>query len=143
MTGEAEPEGTQESGGALRAQLEAALAERTQWQSVAAAQTASRFNHVTAEDLSGVPHDQLEAKATEVSAARVQERQSILESELAARGLTAEQITQALATPVTGKQAPSQPNLEHLGSLPGGRPATVDFEGLTGPDLIRAAVSAR
>ena len=145
MSDSADLEGTQETGGALRAQLEAVLAENAGLKGTIAAEVATRFALVKPEDLKDVPSDQLAAKAAELNETRKQERELILREGLAARGLSEEQIAQTLAKPVTAAQVSTpQPNhFSALNHLEGNRPSDVQFEGLSGPALIRAAIDSR
>jgi hypothetical protein len=144
MAGGYESEESQETGGGLRAQLEAAIAEKAAAERALAETIAGNFQHVRAEDLSGVPRSELSSKAVEIEAQRKAEQETLVQNALKSRGLTDEQITELLAG--NGAQAPAtqpvaQGAPEVLGRIQGTPPSVKpDTEGLVGPQRIRAAL---
>jgi hypothetical protein len=144
MSGEHGSEESQETGGGLRAQLEAAIAEKAAAERALAETIAGNFQHVKAEDLSGVPRSELAAKAAEIENQRKVEQETLVQSALKARGLTDDQIAELLAgsgAPAPSSQPAPQGAPEILGRIQGTPPsAKPDTEGLVGPQRIRAAL---
>lgn len=136
----------QESGGALRDNLEAAIAETKALKKVLAETTAGSFQYVKPEDLMDVAPNDLATKAAEIEQARATERQEVLKSELTARGWTEEQIEQTLAAeaPKAEQKREQTQNVQSalngLGGGPPARPKPGEGEGLYGRDRIRASM---
>jgi len=141
MTTEGSDESGQESGGALRDNLEATNAENKVLREALTANVVGRFKYVSPEDLAGVAPNDLDAKAAEIEQTRTGERQSLLTEELTARGLTEAQIAEIVGQ--SSGAAPTPPaastSLGNVGKPPTKvKPGTED--GLYGPDRIRAAL---
>jgi len=134
----------QETGGELRAKLEAALDENKNLKSSVSSLTAekvirdSNLTYVKPEDLSGLSTDEMVAKATELEASKAAQAEELAAKFLAAKGVTLDQIDGAAAGQ---KPAETATRVASLGSLPGTRPKP-DFEGLHGADLLYAAYNA-
>ena len=139
MTTDLESAETNESGGALREKLEATNSENRQLREALAASAVINFKHVTAEDLKDVAPGDLQTRAAALEAERTEQRQTVLNEELKARGLTDEQI-EKLAGPAPAAQSSPSP-LEQIGNIgtPVVRPAPGAEDGLYGPSRIRAA----
>lgn len=145
MAGGNESEESMETGGGLRAQLEAAIAEKAAAERALAETVAGNFQHVKAEDLSGVPRSELAAKAAEIEGQRKAEQETLVQTALKSRGLSDEQIAELLAgnagAPASSEQPAPQGAPEVLGRIQGTPPsAKPDTEGLVGPQRIRAAL---
>lgn len=146
MSGEHESEESNETGAGLRSRLEAEIARANQAEQALRATVAGGFQHVKPEDLAGVPHGELTAKAAEIENARKAEQETLVQQALKSRGLTDEQITALLTAegqPAQTSEA-SQGAPAFLGNLNAAPPSrTEDFAGLVGPARIRAATAAR
>lgn len=119
---------TQESGGALRANLEAALAENKALRSLAVDKLVSEHKYVKPEDFKDVSPDQFATKAQEVEQARAQEAQQLLKAALAEQLGSDVDLDEALAK-ITGKQ----PSGDAEGSKPtGGTPTFASGVGIAG-----------
>lgn len=119
---------TQESGGALRANLEAALAENKALRSLAVDKFVSEHKYVKPEDFKDVSPDQFATKAQEVEQARAQEAQQLLKAALAEQLGSDVDLDEALAK-ITGKQ----PSGDAEGSKPtGGTPTFASGVGIAG-----------
>jgi hypothetical protein len=136
-------ESAMESGKEFREKFEATQAENAALRTQIAEQLG-----VKAEDLKGVPADQLVTKATELKAAAAAEEERILREALSKRGVQADDLEAALAA-LKGGSAGSAPTQEtkpapspfaSTGSLGGGPPGSLPTEGLYGVDNIRAAL---
>lgn len=141
MTTDGSDESGQESGGALRANLEATNAENKVLREALTTQVVGRFKYVSPEDLAGVAPNDLDAKAAEIETQRAEQRQSLLNEELKARGLSDKQIAEivgqsSVGTPPTQSASPDLGNIGDKLTRP--KPGTED--GLYGPDRIRAAL---
>jgi hypothetical protein len=134
-----------ESGSALREKLEATIEANKATAAELNRRVASAHEFVTPEDLAGVPLDQLDAKAAEISQARAAERQALLVEELKRRGVAEDQLEAALANlGVKPQEQPAPSQVASLGQLPGNVPAVNQVpEGVRGYDRIRAAIGAR
>jgi mannitol-1-phosphate/altronate dehydrogenase len=126
-----------ESGTALRAKLEAALAENKALRTTAATTVAQTFKYVKPEDLAEVAPDQIAVKAQEIEAARTADAEALVKKFLADRGVAEGD----LAKPEPAA-AGAGALIASLGSL-GGQPITPSIvpEGAFGEDRIRAALS--
>lgn len=70
MSGEHESEESMETGAGLRSRLEAEIARANEAEKALRATVAGGFQNVKPEDLAGVPHSELTAKAAEIENAR-------------------------------------------------------------------------
>jgi hypothetical protein len=145
---------TEESGGALRQRLEATLAEKAAAEAKAAQALAeltvvkSGFKFVKTEDLVGIAHEEMAAKAAELEQTRAQERETVLREALVERGVADGDLDAALKA-LAGQATADPPAVNaatraaQLGNLTGppvtGRPSQ---EALYGPDRITAALRA-
>lgn len=146
MSGEHESEESNETGAGLRSRLEAEIARANQAEQALRATVAGGFQHVKPEDLAGVPHGDLTAKAAEIENARIAEQNTLVQTALKARGLTDDQIADLLKA--EGQPAPTPPASQgapaFLGNMNAAPPSRVESgEGLVGRDKIRAAVANR
>ena len=130
----------EESGSALRAKLEAALAEANQLRSQSASLLAEKvvrdegLKYVKPEDLTGVDSSQLADKAREIEAARTAERNELLQSVLAENGLTLEGVGAKTSADDAASRVAS------LGKLGGVPPSQREAEVAPGPSRIHAAM---
>jgi len=134
----------QETGGELRAKLEAALKDLNTLKASNASLTAEKvirdsgLTYVTAADLSEIPTDEMVAKATELEASKAAQAEELAAKFLAAKGVTLDQIDGAAAGQ---KPAETATRVASLGSLQGTRPKP-SFEGKMAQDLLYAAYNA-
>lgn len=147
MSDDNEPDGSNESGSGLRKQLEAALAAQKASDKLLAGYVAKEMiaskglKHVSAEDLAQVPLSEMEAKATELDAAKAAQAESLFRSTLASRGLEGDQLEQTLALLLGSSDEPASEvygRIRSVGKVQAAPPASDIEKGLTGPDLIRA-----
>lgn len=141
-----------ESGGQLRAKLEAALAaNKTLTEEVLGFKaekviSAKGFKFVTPEDLHGVGLDELETKAAEVEAAKAAQRESVVKQVLADKGLQGDQLDAALKNLLSPEQAQADAaigRLAEVGRIQGNVPSTAGEQGLFGKSRIRAALAKK
>lgn len=141
----------QESGRSLRERLEAEIARNRRLEATLAQRVAQQFKFVSAEDLSGVDVEELESKATEIEQRKAEERNQLLRSALEDKGLSADQLDEAVKRLVDGEQKSSSAEpvtdaatarVASLGKLQGTTPTTNPGDGLWGASKIRAAVGA-
>jgi hypothetical protein len=139
VTTEAAEAGT-ESGKEFREKFEATVAENATLR----AQFAEKLG-VSAEDLKGVPADQLVAKATELQEQRKAQREQVLRESLEERGLKGDDLEAALAALKGGTAAagatpeakPAPSPFASTGSLGGGPPGSLPNDNVFGVDRIR------
>jgi hypothetical protein len=138
-------ESNNESGSALRERLEATIEASKATAAELNRRVAAAHEFVTPEDLAGVPLDQLDTRAAEISQARAAERTELLKEELKRRGVAEDQLEAALANLGVATQAPPvSSQVASLGSLPGTVPSVnATPEGVRGYDRIRAALGAK
>lgn len=146
MSGEHESEESMETGAGLRSRLEAEIARANEAEKALRATVAGGFQNVKPEDLAGVPHSELTAKAAEIEDARRVEQETLVMQALQARGLTDDQIADLLKA--EGHPAPppaaSQGAPAFLGNLSAAPPSRQsEGEGLVGRDRIKFAVASR
>ena len=141
MTTDIDPEGSVESGGALREKLEESNADNKVLRDALAATAAERYQFVTPEDLRDVAPGDLNDRAKAIESERTEQRQTVLNEELKARGLSDEQVGKIVGK-LAGASSPPNSALEQLGNIgdPVGRPKPGTQDGLYGPDRIRAAM---
>jgi hypothetical protein len=144
MTTESDLEGTQESGGALRDNLEKALAENRQLKDRLAAEAAAKFQYVKPEDLQDVAPDDLSERAAQLEAERKSQREEVLVAELKARGWSDERIAAELKGDPAPAAKPTPDPLTQVRNVgtPPARPAPGSEDGLFGADRIAAALGA-
>jgi hypothetical protein len=140
VTTDGAPEGGQESGGALRDNLEATLADNKALREVLVTEVTSNFQHVKAEDLAGVAPSELKERAAAIEAQRIQDRQALVSAELKSKGWTDQQVEEFLATPGTPPPSTPKPKFDGNVGTPPARPKPGDEDGLYGPSRIRAAL---
>lgn len=141
-----------QSGGSLRRTLEDALAENRDLKAenigfkakeIIAAQG---FKYVTPEHLAGVALDDLATKAAEIEQAKAEERNSVLKSVLAERGIADDQIEAALGQllqPEAAAQQAAATRVSQLNRLQGNAPGTLPDQALWGVDLIAAGIAEK
>lgn len=138
----------QESGSTLREKLEATIGETKALRGALAERVAAGHKFVTAEDLKDVGFDQMDAKAAEISAQRVAEREGVLRDALAEKGFQGEELEAALAALKGGSAAagsmpeakPAPTPFTSTGSLGGAPPARIPDQQVRGIDRIRVAL---
>lgn len=139
-------EGTNESGGSLRKNLEKALSDNASLAKELSSYKASAviaekgYKFVTPEDLAGVDLANIAAKAEEVEKAKGTQAESLLSSALKAKFGDDLDVEAFLGTLATGKPESESTSLHKLGKIQGQVPGSNKFEGLHGRDLIKAAV---
>lgn len=148
MSDELDSEETTESGGSLRAKLEASLAEN---KTLAAELhqfkardiiTAKGLKHVRPDDLAGVSLADLEAKAEELEAQNAAADAEAVRRVLAAKGLDASAVDKAVTDLLSGESTTETlDRIRSGGRIGGDPPGTNKFEGLYGRDKIYAAYS--
>lgn len=137
---------SEESGTALRAKLEAALAENKVLRSTAATTVAQTFKYVKPEDLADVAPDQIAAKAQEIETARTADAEALVKKFLVDRGVAEGDLESVMANLGQAKPAATagadDALIASLGTL-GGTPIQPQIvpEGAFGEDRIRAAIS--
>lgn len=140
-------EGQSETGGSLRSQLEATIAERNQMASellgFKAAQEigAKGYKHVTVDDLKGVKLDELPAKAAQIEKDKLAVRETVLRDVLKDQGYEdGERLDEAVKKLISPDEshAETSTRLANLGRIAGDFPATHEDEGLTGRKLLQA-----
>lgn len=132
-----------ESGAEFRQKFESLQGENVQLR-----HTIAESLGVSADDLKGVPADQLVTKAAEVKEQRRAEQDRILRESLQARGFDGDDLEAALAQLKGGTAAagampeakPAPSPFASTGSLGGGPPGSLPEQGLFGVDRIRAAL---
>ncbi len=140
MTTEQGEPGT-ESGREFREKFEALQAEAGELRGL----VAEKYG-VSADDLKGVPANQIAAKAQELVEARKAERARVLRESLEERGLSGDNLEAALAqlsgggTQPAPEQKPATNPFASTGSLAGGPPGTLPDPNVRGVSRIRAAV---
>ena len=146
MSDEHGSEEQNESGGLLRQKLEASLARNKELETLARTFQAKDlirekgFTHLTPEDLMGFDDTELEAKATELETQKAAAEADVLRRALEAKGLTADQLDQALAALTSGTTGTNtQPGVREASRIGGAPPGSDRFAGLTGKDLLYAA----
>lgn len=136
----------QESGSTLRAKLEASIAEANALRETAAEATVKGFKYVKPSDLAGVAPKEMASKALEIEAAKAAERDTLLREALAERGLTDDQLDEALGKLAGGEKPDSEPTaadrVASLGQLAGSAPRPPENVG-TGDSRIRAAIASK
>lgn len=140
-------EGQSETGGSLRSQLEATIAERNQMAQellgFRAAQeiSAKGYKHVTAEDLKGVKLDELPAKAAQIEKDKLAVRETVLRDVLKDQGYEdGERLDEAVKKLITPDEshAETSSRLANLGRINGDFPGAHEEETLTGRKLLQA-----
>lgn len=140
-------ESAETSGKEFREKFEATMAENATLR----ASIAEKLG-VSAEDLKGVPADQIITKAAEITEQRKAQRQQVLRESLEERGLSGEDLEAALAqltggkgnTPAPTPEAkPARTPFASTGSLGGGPPGSLPNQNLFGADRIAAALRER
>jgi hypothetical protein len=122
--------GTESTGGGLRAQLEAALADKKALQQAHIETLIGQYGHVRAEDFAGISASQYASHAAQVEQQRIAERDSLLREALVAKGIADGDLDSVISQ----LKAPAEPpasstpasRTASLGGL-AGAPAT--FEG--------------
>lgn len=134
---------TESTGGGLRAQLEAALADKKAAHQLLAEHLVGQFKHVRLEDFAGVSVSQYASHAAQVEQQRLVEREGLLREELAARGF-AEGDLDSVMTQLRGTPAPQPDSPASRTAQLGGLPSSpVAFEGKppeTGREWIMAGL---
>jgi hypothetical protein len=139
VTTETDPEGNEESGGALREQLEASLADNKALREALATTVVKDFKYVSAEDLAQVAPNELQDRASELEAERIAERRSVVTDELKAKGWDEKQIEEFLGDN-QGAPPPPKPKVDPSAGGPPARQKPGEGDGLYGPSRIRAAL---
>jgi hypothetical protein len=137
-------------GGALRQRYEAVLKDAKDAKAELAILRAGAviadkgYKYVKASDLAGVAPSDVEAKATEIEAAKTAERTELLKSSLAENGVDADDVNDGLAELLGRSQHDSQAQLSRLngvGGVGGTVPPVHDTRGLHGVDRIEGALA--
>jgi hypothetical protein len=145
-------EGGAGSGSKLRQKLEEALstnrklAEEVSSFRAREVISSKGFKHVSAQDLAGVPLDQLEAKAAEIEQDKLAQREAVLREVLSEKGMPEQELekaVKALVGDAPGDQTTSAlGRMSQLAKSGGSVPPPVAQEGLFGPSRLRAALAA-
>lgn len=135
-----------ESGTEFRQKFETALSENSQLRNALAEKLG-----VSADDLKGVPADQMVTKAAEIAEQRKLQEEQMLQRALEARGLSGADLEAALAqlkpageAPAPASSpAPARSPFASTGSLGGSPVGSQPTDGLFGVDRIAAALKDR
>jgi hypothetical protein len=104
------------------------------------------FKHVSPEDLKGIPADQIAAKAAEVEAAKLGQREAVLKSVLAERGVPEKDLDAAVANLLGDEKSQQAAALSHVlsaGRVGGVIPQLLDPNSLTPDQMISAGLSRK
>lgn len=141
--GEFDEESENESGGALRQKLEAALKTNAEKDAVIATYKATDvikaqgYKYVTPQDLTGVPIDELAAKAAELEGQKQAAASTLLKTALAG-SVPAEQLDAEVARLLGGAKTDAAADRVHTVSQIQGLPAnTPEVDLNDGPGMIR------
>lgn len=137
-----------ETGGSLRAKLEASNAENREMAAElrsfkAAKEIADKgYKHVTLDDLKDVSLTELSAKAAELETKKTADHEVVLRQVLAAQGYDGDALDTAVSQLLNPEESHNEVStrLASLGRISGGAPGAHDTEGRTGRHLIEAGL---
>lgn len=143
-----QPEGGSETGGSLRAKLEASLEANRQMAAELHGFKAQQiiaekgYKHVTIDDLQGVDLTELATKAEAIEKQNLQLRETVLKETLQSQGLDGDRLDEAVKNLLHPQEshADTSTRLANLGRIAGGAPGAHDTENLTGRQLIMAGI---
>jgi hypothetical protein len=150
---EEDPEGSSETGGSLRAKLEATQAANREMEAqlrplMAAQVIADKgFKYLKPEDLKDVPLKELASKAEALNKANESIHVNVVKTILADQGVPDDEMDAAVErflNPERGEaHAETSTRLAQLGSIGGRIPESDKDRGLHGQDLIQAGLEAK